>query len=333
MKSSNDMRRLKFTFLIIVFIPLCLWGQNTKEFTPYGRPVFLNFSNVHYSFNRDGGNPAFEITRLYLGYEYFFSNKLSAKANIDIGDPGIGGLQMTAYVKNAFLLYKGNKFSGRIGMIGTDSYNQIEKQWGYRYIFKTLQDEYGFNSSADLGASVEYSPSKFISIDASVLNGEGYKRIQSDSVFKYTAGVTLKPLKGLQLRVYSDFMKKDHLQKTISLFTGYTVENLRLGLEYSIQKNNKMVNDHDFSGISAFASLKVVEKFSLLARYDHLWSETLVPEVNPWNYNKDGQLFMAGFEYSPVAGIRIAPVFIGWQPANNARYFTSTPGLHFEIKL
>ena len=31
----------------------------------------------------------------------------------------------------------------------------------------------------------------------------------------------------------------------------------------------------------------------------------------PWNYNKDGQLFMAGFDYSPTRGVKIAPTFPG----------------------
>lgn len=327
------MMKLKLTFLLTAILPLSLNSQPGTDFTPHGKPVFLTFSNFHYAFNKDGGVPAFELSRLYLGYEYFFTNKVSARANIDIGDPGVGSLQMTAYVKNAFLLYKGNKFSGRIGMIGTDAYNLIEKQWGYRFIFKTLQDEYGFNPSADLGAAVEYTPFKFISFDASILNGEGYKRLQSDSVLKYTAGITLKPIKQLQLRAYTDIMKKDHLQNTLSLFTGYTTENFRLGLEYSTQKNNKMINNQDYSGISAFASLKIAEKFGILARYDHLWSGKIVNETDPWNYNNDGQLFITGLEYSPVTGIRIAPVFIGWKPANRARPFTSTPGLHFEVKL
>jgi hypothetical protein len=327
------MRKIRLTFLFTIILSVHLYSQEAGNFTPYGRPVFLTFSNVHYSFNKNGGNPAFEITRLYLGYEHFFTNKLSARANIDIGDPGIGSLQMTAYVKNAFILYKGNKFSGRIGMIGTDAYNLIEKQWGYRYIFKTLQDEYGFNPSADLGAAIEYSPLKFISVDASVLNGEGYKRLQSDSVLKYTAGITLKPVKQLMLRVYTDFMKKDYLQNTMSVFTGYSDEKLRLGVEYSFQKNNKMMKNQDLSGFSVFGSIRVAEKFRVLARYDHLRSETLTTDLNPWNYNKDGQLFIAGIEYTPVAGIRIAPVFTGWQPADKDKPFTYIPGLHFELKL
>lgn len=327
---------LKASILSLLFIACftSIYSQSEEPFKPYGRPVFLNFSNVHYTFNKNGSNPGFEITRLFLGYEHFFSKSLSARAVLDVGDPGVGGLQMTAYVKNALLLYKQNNFSGRIGMIGTDAYSLIEKQWGHRYIFKTLQDEYGFNPSADLGAGIEYAPSKIISFDASVLNGEGFKKVQADSVFKYTAGVTLKPVNGLVLRAYTDFMKKDALQNTVSFYAGYTLKNLAIGVEYAMQKNNKMISNQDYSGFSAFATMKLNERFGLFARYDNLWSErTDATDPNPWNYNNDGQLFITGFDFSPVPGIKIAPVYIGRIPADNAKPFTSAPGIYFELRL
>lgn len=325
------MKKELLTIIISVSI-LNATAQEDKSFVPSGKPVFLIFSNVNSSFNENGSDSEFSLERLYLGYEYYFSKSLSGKANIDIGDPGTGSLQMTAYVKNAFLRYESAGFSARMGMIGTDQFNLIEKHWGYRYILKTLQDEHGFGSSADLGAAIGYTPAEFISFDISVLNGEGYKKVQSDSVFKYTAGVTLSPVKGLQLRFYTDLMKKASAQNTISLFAGYTFDDFRVGIEYSRQNNNRMVENHDFSGLSAFASLKIAERYSLVARYDNIWSATDREENDPWNYSRDGQLFMAGVEYSPVNGVKIAPVFTGWIPAHGSKTFTSTPGIYLELK-
>jgi len=308
-------------------------GQTVKDFEPSGKPVFLVYTNVHSAFNKAGSSPAFEITRFYLGYEYNFSRSLSGRGVLDVGDPGVGGFQMTAFVKNAFLQYREDKFSVRAGMISSDAVVFIEKQWGYRYLLKTFQDEYGFNPSADLGAALEYSPAKFISVDASVLNGEGYKRLQSDSVLKYSAGITVKPFTGFQFRIYTDLMRKDHLQNTILLYAGYSNDNFRFGLEYNLQKNSKMVVNQDYSGFSAYGSLKISERFSVLARYDYLQSEIIGNDLNPWNHNRDGQMFMTGFEFSPVAGVRIAPVFSGRLPANSARHFTTVPGIYLELRL
>lgn len=328
------MKSFKSTIILLCFLRFTtlLNAQTDNEFKPYGRPVFNVFSDVKNSFSDDGNSTYFEIARLYLGYEYFFSNRFSAKANIDIGDPGTGNLQMTAYVKNAYLQYKVTDFTARFGMISTDQFNLIDRLWGYRYVMKTLQDEYGFGSSADLGAGVEYSPSEMISFDASVLNGEGFRRLQSDSTLKYTAGMTFRPFKGMVLRAYTDIMKKEFAQNTVSFFAGYNPGIFNLGVEYSLQKNNRMTSDHDYTGLMVFASTRFAEKFSVFARYDKLWSvET--DGTNPWNFNRDGQLFLTGIDYSPVQGVRFGPVYRGWVPDNSSLSFASSLGIYLELKL
>ena len=64
-------------------------------------------------------------------------------------------------------------------MIGTKNFKFMEKTWGRRYIDKSAQDKYKWASSADAGVSLDYKLSNKISLDAQVLNGEGYKKTQS----------------------------------------------------------------------------------------------------------------------------------------------------------
>lgn len=300
--------------------------------TPSGKPIILVFTNINTSFNREGNSREFGISRAYLGYEHKFSKAFSSRVILDVGDPGSGEFQLTAFVKNAFLMYETENFNARIGMIGTDQFSEQEKHWGYRYILKSFQDEYSFGPSADLGAGIEYSPAKFIKIDASLLNGEGYKRIQNDSAFKASAGITITPFEGFVFRAYYDYMNRDAAQSTVSLFSGYTLKDLRIGVEYSMQINNNMISGNDFSGISAWAAYKFAEKLSVFVRYDQLSSETVRGEPFPWNYGRDGRLFVAGLDYSPVKGVKIAPVWMGWKPDDRDEYFTSNLGLHFEIR-
>jgi len=320
---------------IIILLPYQagnLKAQSDAGFTPGGKPFALIFSNVNYRLNSNGDSRAFEITRSYFGYEYNFSKYISSKVTFDVADPGAGKLQMTAFLKNAFVQYKKNNFSARLGMIGTDEFKLQEKTWGYRYIFKSFQDEYGLGPSADIGAALQYSPVEFLSFDISVLNGEGYKKVQSDSTFKTTFGITLRPFEGFIVRGYGDMMNNNFNQSTIALFVGYTTDNFRAGFEYNNQKNHKMIGDHDLSGVSVYSSFAVAKKFSVFARYDNLWSSTLTGETDPWNYQSDGQLFMAGFDYSPLKGVKIAPNFQGWSPSDKNSTFTSRIALNFEIK-
>ena len=318
--------------LIIIVTSLDINAQADSSFTPHGNPFALIFTDVNYSINKEGNSKAFELTRGYLGYAYFFSKNISSRINIDIGNPGTGELQMTAFIKNAFVQYRNEKFSARIGVITTDQFRLQENQWGYRYIYMSFQDAYKFGPSADLGAAVEYSPAKIISFDLSVLNGEGYKKIQLDSTFKTTFGITLKPLKGFVLRGYYDIMNNSYDQSSFAIFGGYTLNKFKAGLEYNMQKNNGMVNGHDLSGISAYTSLGLGEKFSIFTRYDYLKSVIPVNSTEPWNNSKDGQLFIVGFDYLPVKGVKIAPAYIGYAPSDRTKSFTSKFGLYFELR-
>ncbi len=326
----------KIILLLIILLPASeagnLKAQNDSAFSPNGKPFALIFSDINYKVNTDGNSKAFEITRSYLGYEYNFTRNISAKVNLDVADPGVGKLQMTAYVKNALIQYKKDNFSVRFGMIGTDQYNIQEKQWGYRYIYKSFQDAYGFGPSADLGAALSYSPVKYVTIDLSVLNGEGYKKIQADSTFKTTFGITLNPFKGLVLRGYYDFMNHNYNQQSLALYAGYSFKRVKAGIEYNNQKNNGMLNGRDFSGVSAYSSVGVGNKFTIFARYDNLWSVRLPGQTDPWNNSKDGQLYMVGFDYSPVRGVRISPNYQGWSPSDGTIPFTSSIALNFELK-
>lgn len=307
-------------------------AQTSDQFTPHGKPQALIFSDVNYTFNKAGDSKAFEVLRAYLGYEYFLSKKLYSRITFDVADPGAGGLQMTALLKFAYLQYNSDKLTARFGMIPTQQFTLQESIWGYRYIAKTFQDAYKLGPSADLGASVEYSPVEFISFDMSILNGEGFKKIQIDSTFKTTFGVTIKPVKGLFLRAYYDVMNDDYTQTSAAFFAGYTINKFKAGFEYNMQKNNEMKNGHDLSGFSVYSSLGVAEKFTVFARYDYLKSGIPDNATEPWNKNKDGQVFLAGFDYTPVKGVKIAPTIAGYSPYVESLNFSTRVGLYFELR-
>jgi len=328
-------KRLNPLSLIAFIIALSSLDGNAQadsSFIPHGNPFALIFTDVNYTFSKEGNTKAFELTRGYLGYEYFFSKNISSRINIDIANPGTGQLQMTAFIKNAFVQYKDETISARFGMINTDQFSLQESQWGHRYIYMSFQDAYKFGPSADLGAAFGYSPSKIISFDFSVLNGEGYKKVQIDSVFKTTFGFRIRTPNGFALRGYYDRMKKDYAQTTLAFMAAYTIKKFKTGLEYNIQKNNGMINGNDFSGISVYASIGVAQKFSIYSRYDYLMSAVPDNATDPWNLSKDGHYFIAGFDYTPVEGIKIAPVYFGYLPEDDLRPFTSRLGLYFEIR-
>lgn len=311
------MNKLIACIAAILFFSSSYAQDNTETYKPTGKPFIKVFTNFHSTFTDGANHNAFDFTRGYLGYGFNLSEKFSGKLTLDIGDPGVGKLQLTAYLKNAYFQYKSGRFTTRFGMIGSNQFNLQEKQWGNRYLFKSFQDAYNFGPSADLGIFASYQFHEVVGADVMIANGEGYKTLEIDSVLKYAVGVTITPVKGLNLRGYFDIMGQDSAQQTLSFFAGYSRGNFDVGAEYNLQNNHSRINKQNFKGMSFYGSyqFKVVKVF---ARYDQLSSDKIGSATDPWNYKKDGQEIIAGLEFVPVKHIKISPNYQGWIPANGA---------------
>lgn len=321
------MRKTILTTLVVFCIAIPAMSQ--EAFKPNGKPILRVFSNAHTTFGNGSSSSAFELTRVFLGYEHHFSEEFSGSVLFDIGNPGVGKFQMIAFVKNAFLNYKHNNLSVDFGLIGTTEFKVQEGFWGNRYLEKSFQDLYGFASSADLGTSVTFKFNDKVSADVALTNGEGFRSLQADNIFKTAFGLTLNPVKSLILRGMVDFMNS---QNTYAGFLGYKAGKLSLAAEYNYQKNQGMVVGKDYFGPSFYGTFVLSKKVNFFARFDDLQSNTLSGKTEGWNAANDGQLFMAGLEYSPVTGIKLSPNYRGWSPAKSTQAFTSTLMLNCEIK-
>lgn len=318
-------------FILAVLAPLAKGQEKTEEFKPNGKPLALIFTNFNTTFSDGETHPSFEITRAYLGYEYNFSKEFYAKVVFDVGDPKAGGLQMTAFLKNAYVQYKKSNLTASFGMISTTQFKVSEKIWGLRYIEKSFQDAYKFNASADLGFNLDYKFADFISADFSVINGEGYKLVQADDLLRPGAGVTLTPVKGVTARVFADYMGKDVKQQSLATLLAYSGKKLVLAAEYNYQQNYSMKEGQDIYGTSFYATYKAADNLKIFGRFDDLKSKALAGESEPWQLSKDGQLIMLGLESSPVKGIKVAPNFRYWSPAGDAPA-TTFAYLNLELK-
>lgn len=289
-----------------------LTKKEKKEFKPSGKPFAKVFSNFHTDFH----SSAFQITRAYLGYKYKISENFSTKITLDVGNPKNGSaLEQTVFLKIAAVTYKKDNLAIDFGLIGLKQFKIQEEFWGHRYLYKSLQDNHKLGSSADLGASISYKFHEKVSVDFTVMNGEGYKKLQADDTYKSGLGITLKPMEDLTFRAYYDFTQKSETQSTIALFAGYKpVHNLSIGAEFNTQMNNKYLDQHNLFGVSAYASYDISKKFQLFARYDDVSSNTLTEagETVPWDLDKDGSAIIGGVQFAPVKGVKMAVNYQGW---------------------
>jgi hypothetical protein len=327
------MKKLIFLWFIIPgFISVAFGQGKTDDFKPHGKPLALIFTNFNTAFTDGETAPTFEITRAYLGYEYQFSQQWNAKVVLDVDDPEAGKHQLAAFLKNAYVEYGQGNFAASFGMIATTQFKVSEKIWGLRYLEKSFQDAYKFNSSADIGFNIDYQFADFMSADFSVINGEGYKNLQSDEFLRPGFGVTANPAKQITARVFVDYMGKDTVQQSLATFLAYADKRLVLGAEYNYQRNYDMMDGQDIYGTSFYATYMPTEKVKFLARFDDLRSKTPKGKTENWNLNKDGQLMIAGVELNPVKGVKIAPNLRVWNPARESSPSTTYVYLNLELK-
>ena len=193
------------------------------------------------------------------------------------------------------------------GLISTTQFNFQEKFWGYRYIMKSFQDKYKFGSSADLGISVAYKFTNWISADAIIVNGEGYKKVQKNDGLNYGLGVTCTPVKSIQIRLYGGLNESSEDGKknieNFAAFVGYKHEKFNIGAEYNYIQNASYKKDADQNGYSVFASVNLQKDISLYTRFDDLHSK------NDWNKDKDESEAILGAQFKLGKYVKIAPNF------------------------
>ena len=331
------MKKSLLTIFTMLFLVVCtLSAQETEQFKPSGKPEVLIFTDFNNATMSSKSMSKFEITRAYFGYKYNFSPLFSGRFTMDFGNPGVGALNYTGYIKYGYLQFQKRDLTIKFGLIQNTMYEMLENYWGSRYIYKSFQDQYGFAASADYGVSAAYNFNKIISADVMVENGNGYKVINTDSVMKVGVGVTIHPIPTITIRGYYDNMKKTNSpvnQSSTSVMAGYDNKKFRVAAEYNYQSNNKLVNGNNWGGYSFYGTGFFNAKTDIFLRYDILESSNSPAKAKTWNYAKDGSIFMIGLEYVPVKGVRISPNYELWTPRDGSKSATSSLFLNVEIKI
>lgn len=293
--------------VLLSCVPFVTNAQTTSE-TPKGKAIVQVFGNFHSGFGSERNNRGFELDRSYLGYEYQAKNSLTVKGVMDIGQSNdVNDYHRIAYIKNALITWHTGDLKISGGLISTIQFNMQEKFWGYRYVAKSFQDMYKFGSSADLGISASYKFADWLSADAIIANGEGYKKIQKNDGLLYGLGTTISPIKGLSIRLYSGINENtDKGAKDIvnyATFIGYHNNQFSIAAEYNIMQNNGSEDDADLYGLSVYGSIKLNKQSEIFARFDQLSSK------DDWNEEKDESAIVAGAQFNLGKNIKIAPNF------------------------
>ena len=321
-----------FTFLF--FLTNLLNGQSDSARIISGGTIFGKiFFNYHYHFkDNEKGLGSFELTRGLLGYEHRLNDKISAVVAGDV--MSTSSSIYTLYLKCAHIDWQVVKpIRISVGIIDLTQFNTQEKHWGYRYILKSFQDEYGYGVSNDIGVISEIKFHKKIKGNIFVVNGEGNKKSQDAfSMHRFGGNIIAEPYKGLVLKIYGDYYPNRFLASgndgqqavtdtsainIISAFAGYTFKHrFRIGAEYNVMNNaecySKVAGDYQLSGCSFYATYILSKKWEVFTRYDKLWSNKPNQSAEPWNKNGDGELIITGVQYTHENGFNMSLNYRSW---------------------
>ncbi len=318
----------KLSLILIVLVTWLFLAQNVFAALPEsdslerknkGTPILRVFANFTAPLGKSTGNTSFEVRRAYLGYDHKLDEKWSMKVVLDIGSPNddspYSRLKRYAYFKTAALTYQTNHLQINAGIIDLLNVELQEKLWGYRYIFKSFMDEYKFGPRADIGVNIILTPAKYLSVDAMIMNGEGYEQLQNDKTYKTSAGVTVKPFQWMFVRVYSELSQKMISESIVAGLIGIDwKKKYVLSVESNMRFNENFIHDHNRYGYSVYGRAGVMKKYSFFARYDWVSSNRIENLNQPWNLTKDGSALIAGIEYCPISKVRFALNYQDWFP-------------------
>jgi hypothetical protein len=322
--------------LFVLSLSTFLFAQEEESETSKPRNVSAKiYTHFNYSLDPNNHASAFEVRRAYFGYKRELDKHFSAEVKLDIGSVDDRSeyslIHRYTYFKNAYLSYQKGSVKTWFGLMDMLQFKVQEKFWGYRYIYRSYMDEYRFGSSADLGAGIQYSPSEKFTTDLVLSNGEGYKNLQFDNIYRLGAGITLQPVPGLTLRTYYTIHTSEVHQMIFSGFVGYRFEKFRIGGEYNHQLNYKFNQDHDRYGYSLYSTYVFSDKWEIFARYDQLYSNILPEQDKPWNLSDDGSAIISGVQYSPAEFVNFSLNYQDW--VAYARNGGSEPFLFLNIEV
>ncbi len=314
-------------FIISLFIgfEVCSAQKAEQTFPITGKPILTVFTNYKAGLGNVNNVSGFNLDRAFVGYEGFFAKGFSAKIvmNVETQSDDNGNTKFNGYLKNAQVDWRGYGFFVSAGLVNLKQFSEQENCWGHRYVFKSFQEEYGIVFCEDIGLVAGYEFSPVISADIAFTNGEGRKFKNMDNRYKYGAGITLKPLKGLILRLYGDIydipkylednMVKRDKQYSIASFAGYANKYFSIGAEYNRVFNYKFDSKQDANGYSAYTTINITPKMHIYGRFDYF------DTAGNMKYDNEGHAIICGFEYSPIKQIRISPNYQSWKSSKGKR--------------
>jgi hypothetical protein len=298
-------KEMKYLIILLTYISISIAADGK-----IGGVTYFDYTNSK-------EKSAFVLKRQYFSYGIDISDEVKFRVVFDVGRTDVGTVlrkdggeksedtRLVAFLKKAQIDHRTSYGKISMGLIGMNTYNIQEKNWGYRFIEKSAIDKYKFSSTADLGIGFSRVLVNQLKMSLQVVNGEGYKNPQSDKYHKIAFNSTygehnLVKNSGFNAGVvYTTEQTDDKPNTMASLFGGFAGMGLRLGGQFNMLKEDGIESQI----ISVSSNYSMTDKLDAFVRYDMFDPNT--DEIDGW---KDNSTYLiAGIQLSCGNGLLVAP--------------------------
>ena len=256
---------------------------------------------TYFDFISSDDSTAFNFQRQYFGYGGDISDQVSFKILFDVGR-NAPDTRLSAYLKKAQINYKSSLGKFNFGLIGMNTYNIQEKNWGYRFIEKSAIDKNKFSSTADIGVGFSKSIIDNLNLSLQFINGEGFKESQGDKYHKIAFNATYGESNLIKNDGYNvglvyttEQTDTDPITMT-SIFGGFAGMGIRIGGEYDMQT----ISGVNSNIVSVSTNYTVRDNIDVFVRYDIYDGDTSID-------NDSENYLVTGIVLTCDGGISVAP--------------------------
>ena len=253
----------------------------------------------------------FALKRVYLTFSKSISDELSVTIQTDVDT---NSSPKNIYLKNAKVDWKTLDGNIVIGLQGMNMFKIQERNWGKRYLDKTIMDRFKYSSAADMGIGYYHSKDKFHG-SLLITNGAGYKKSENDSHKKLSlqfiyGNTNLSKSDGFNVGAvlsHEPYNRDgevgipeepigEHTKKVFGLFGGYAKNNLRVGVEWNqLDDSGLLDGNYDNNLTSVYCTYVLNPKQTLVVKHDMV------------SGNKDANYALVAMEFAPTKGLMVSP--------------------------
>lgn len=288
------------------------------------------------------------VDRAYFTAKYHFNDDWMARFTTDMGnEPGLGK-QQSIYLKYAYVEGKlaGDAAVLRLGQSHTPWIDYEQGLWKYRYVSKVMSDQYGFDTSSDLGVGLKGKLADgLIGYWLTATNGTGYSKgnkVSGNSGIDFNSRIGIYPVDGLTLdaqfmngyrgtRTSINNVTTSGVKSTLAqAMVTYKLDDYRIGANYlfnrdeahsatasgahggnatSKYKTAALGDKVESSGLSIWATGKFDGGFGAFGRYERMTNKFTNAAGIANNLKEETSRYMAGLEYNVTKGIDFSLVY------------------------